>query len=150
MGLDATLAVVHHIVAFGLLGTLAIEWALVRPGLSGDSLKRLGSVDRAYGLLAMTLVTVGVGRLFFAAVDSSYYLGNVFFWAKMASFGAVGLLSIGPTRAFIRWGRSAGDDEGWRPPDAEVASARRAITSQLALFPLIPVFAALMARGFGA
>ncbi len=150
VALDAILAVVHHILAFGLLGTLAIEWALVRPGLTADSLARLRSVDRTYGLLAATLLTIGVSRLFLGAVGPGYYLTNLFFWAKMAAFGAVGLLSIGPTAAYIRWGRAALETDAWHPPAAEIEAARRAIVRQLALFPLIPTFAALMARGFGA
>ncbi len=150
MVVDALLAIIHHVAAFAILGTLAIEWTLVRPGLDAGALGRLARVDRVYGLLAVTLVTVGVSRLFFGAVDAGYYLGNLFFWAKMAAFGAVGLLSIRPTATFIRWTSAASKDAAWAPPPSEVASTRRAISSQLALFPLIPTFAALMARGFGA
>lgn len=62
----------------------------------------------------------------------------------MAAFASVGLLSIGPTRRYIRWRR-----DGALPDEDEISSARRNIHLQLAVFPLIPIFAALMARGIG-
>jgi putative membrane protein len=145
---DAVLAITHHLAAFGLLGTLAAEWALVQPGLAATSVRRLARIDRGYGLLAAAVLSAGLARLMFGATDSAFLAGNIFFWTKMGAFGAVGLLSIQPTRAYLRWARFA-DDPSWQPPIEEVRSARRAIGWQLLLFPLIPTSAALMARGIG-
>jgi putative membrane protein len=118
---------------------------MVRPGVSGDGLRRLGTVDAAYGALAGTVIAFGVSRVLFGANDAEFYTENPVFWLKMAAFATVGLLSIAPTMRYRRW-RLAAD----RPPsDAEVATARRFITLQLCAFALIPVFAALMARGIG-
>ena len=50
---------------------------------------------------------------------------------------------------FRRWQRTAAEDSGWIAPPDDRALTRRAILVELALFPLIPACAALMARGFG-
>ena len=142
MTTDAWLAVVHHLAVFGLLGVLAVEWGLVRPGMGAAEVERLGRVDRLYGLFAAVVLAAGVARVAWGAKPVDFYTGNPVFWVKMASFAAVGLLSVGPTMQYLRWRREP-------PGDDEVARARRAVGRQLALFPAIPVAAALMARGIG-
>lgn len=149
MPLDAALAIVHHIAAFTVLATLAAEWALVRPALGPGDLGRLRGIDAAYGGAAGAVVVIGIARLFGGATDASYYLGNPIFWAKMSAFGVIGLLSIAPTLRYARWQRAAEDNPGWTVPTTELASTRRALHLELALFPMILVFAALMARGYG-
>ena len=64
------------------------------------------------------------------------------FWAKMVAFLAVGLISIGPTRAFIKWVKVL-------PDEAAIKSIRRFVMIELHVFVLVPLFAVLMARGFG-
>lgn len=150
MAIDALLAILHHLAAFGLLATLAAEWALISPDLSAPSIARLGRVDRVYGMMAAAVVIAGASRLLFGTVETGFLIGNVFFWAKMAAFGGVGLLSIRPTLAYIRWNREVASDRAWQPPLDEIATARRAVVLQLVLFPVVPACAALMARGFGA
>ena len=67
----------------------------------------------------------------------------------MAAFAAVGLLSIRPTLRFIAWNRSISGDSAFRVPDAELATVRRYMRGEVVFFLLIPVFAAIMARGIG-
>jgi putative membrane protein len=149
VNLDAALAIGHHLAAFAVLATLAAEWALLRPGLNGADAGRIRQIDAAYGAAAGAVLVIGIGRLFGGVIDASYYASNVFFWAKMSAFGALGLVSIRPTLRFGRWQRAAAGNPQWVAPREELALTRRAIIAELALFPLIPAFAALMARGFG-
>ena len=149
MNLDAALAIGHHFAAFAVLATLAAEWALLRPGLTAADTGRIRQIDAVYGAAAGAVLVLGIGRLFGGIIDESYYASNVFFWAKMSVFAAIGLISIGPTRRFGQWQRKAAENPGWAAPSGELALARRAIVIELALFPLIPACAALMARGFG-
>ena len=136
---DTALAIVHHLLAFGLAIMLALQLALVRPGLGAVELRRLGGVDAGYGATAGLLIAVGLLRVFYGAKGADYYGDNPWFWAKMATFAAVGLLSIAPTLAFRRWRRAA-------PADDAVARVRRLLRAEVGLLLLIPVFAALMAR----
>ncbi len=141
--LDAWLALGHHLAAFGVLGTLTAEWAMVRPGLHNDDLRRLARIDAAYGLAAGSVVVIGILRVTLGVKPASFYLESPFFWLKMASLAAVGLLSIRPTLAFQRWSRSVAVEDDVLPV------VRRLIGIELLVFPLIPVCAALMARGIG-
>jgi putative membrane protein len=98
-----------------------------------------------YGVLAALILIVGFSRAIFAAKGWDYYAHNAFFWAKIGTFVAIGLLSIPPTLALLRWRRKSTS-----PTVAEVAKMRPYLWTQVALFPLLPAFAAAMARGYGA
>jgi putative membrane protein len=90
-----------------------------------------------------------VSRVFFGAKGADYYAGQPFFWAKMAAFAAVGLISIAPTRAFFRWVKSAKADVAFAVDEASVKRVRRWVMLEVHLIVLVPLFAALMARGIG-
>jgi putative membrane protein len=147
--LDLVLASLHHLLVFSLAGLLAAELALVRPGLSGAVLKALGGIDAGYGATATLILAVGFSRVFLGAKGSAFYLSNPVFWAKMAAFAVVGLLSIAPTVLILRWRKRAAAEAGYAPPPHEVATARRVLVLELMVFALIPVLAAAMARGYG-
>ena len=103
MAADLILAILHHLLAFLLAGVLAAEFVLVRRGLGGRNLSVLGHVDGAYGALAGAIILVGAGRVIFGLKGWEYYVYNHAFWAKMAAFALVGILSIAPTRRILRW-----------------------------------------------
>ena len=145
MTLDAALAIGHHLAVFGILAVLVAEWSLVRPGITADGIRRVGRIDRAYGVLAAAVLGVGVARVLAGAKDASFYTGNPVFWAKMNVFLVIGLLSIWPTIRFLRWQRA----DAPPPGDAEVRTAQRLVQAQLVLFVALPALAALMARGIG-
>jgi putative membrane protein len=64
----------------------------------------------------------------------------------MASFAAVGLLSIPPTLRFARWSRAARSDPSFAPPPADTRAALFYIRAESVFVVLILVFAATMAR----
>jgi uncharacterized membrane protein len=94
---DLHLAIAHHLLIFLLAGILAFEIGVIRLTMTGADINRVGRVDAWYGILALAIVAVGFSRAIFAAKGWGYYSINGFFWAKMAAFAAVGLLSIVPT-----------------------------------------------------
>jgi putative membrane protein len=142
--LDLGLAIVHHVLIFAIFGILFAEFMALRPGMSNATALRIASIDLWYGLLAGAVLVIGFCRAIYAAKGWAYYSHNGFFWAKMTSFAAIGLLSVPPTMQFIRWRKS-----GIAPDDAAVISARRYLHAEVALFVLLLVFAAAMARGYG-
>jgi putative membrane protein len=146
---DLLLAVLHHLLAFSLAAVLAAEAALLWRQPSHDTLRRLSSVDLAFGILAVLIILVGTGRVFFGLKGWQFYIDNPVFWAKMAAFLMVGLLSIRPTTWFLKWSRAAAADPAYEVPAAELAFVRRSIGWEIVFFALIPVFAAAMARGYG-
>lgn len=149
MDIDLLLAIGHHLVVFLLVGILAAEFAVLRPGLSGSRIGQLARIDAAYGAVAALVVLVGVFRVIFGASGWEYYVANSAFWAKMAAFLVMGLLTIPPTLAIRRWLRASQADVAYRVPEAEIASSRRYIHLQAGVLVLIPILAAAMARGYG-
>jgi putative membrane protein len=146
---DLILAIAHHLCVFTLAGLLLAEVVLLRPNLSAERMRQLGTIDMAYGALAGLIVVVGVLRVIFGDKGADYYIHNWAFWLKMAAFVAVGLLSIPPTLAIIGWRRKVAADPKFSPDAATVAGLRRFYIGEIVAFALIPVFAAAMARGYG-
>jgi putative membrane protein len=142
--LDLVLAVVHHILVFGLFGILFAEFMAVRPGMSNVAVARIASIDLWYGVFAGVVVVIGFCRAIYAAKGWAYYSHNAFFWGKLGSFAAIGLLSIPPTLAFIRWRKL-----GVAPDDAAIRTTRLYLHIELTLFVVVLVCAAAMARGYG-
>jgi len=105
--LDTILATMHHIFILSLFGVLFAELVNVRPGMNGTSIKRIAAIDAWYGVLAALVLIVGFARATLAAKGWDYYMHNMFFWAKIGTFMLIGLLSIPPTLAFLRWRRMA-------------------------------------------
>ncbi|TIN70322.1 MAG: DUF2214 family protein, partial [Mesorhizobium sp.] len=113
------------------------------------TLKRLAGIDRHYGIIATLIIVVGIGRVFYGLKGWEFYVYNWVFWAKIAAFVMVGLLSIIPTVRFISWNRQASGNASFQVPAAELASVKTYIRAEAFIFLLIPVFAAAMARGYG-
>jgi putative membrane protein len=146
---DLMLAVLHYLLVFAVVGILAAQAVLVRQGMDAMQAVRVALLDRGYGAAAVLLLVAGFLRVFFGARGSEFYLHNPVFWAKIAVFGVIGALSILPTVRFLAWHGRAGKDPGFKPAPAEVSSVRQLIVAELALLPVLPVLAGLMARGYG-
>lgn len=151
MPTDLLLAILHHLLVFGIAVMLAGELALVRPGLTSDQALRAAKLDAGYGASAVLILVVGVARLHLGAKGSEWYEANLWFWAKMGAYGLVGLLSVPPTLAFLRWRKAIRADPTFAPSDAEVRRVRRWLVLEVTVLALVFVFAAAMARyqGFG-
>ncbi len=150
MALDALLAILHNLSMFSLVGLLFVEFALLRGSMSGPAIGRFGKVDALYGIAFIAVVVVGISRLIWGIVPIDTYLGNLWFWTKMGALIAVSIISILPTVRGGRWRKGLSKGPGYAAPEADVVLVRRAIWVELAILPVVPITAALMARGFGA
>jgi putative membrane protein len=146
---DLVLAIAHHLLIFAILAVLVMELMIVRPEMSTVQILRVGRLDLVYGVLAIAIVVIGFGRVFLGAKPWDFYIYNWVFWAKIAAFATVGILSVQPTIRLGRWRAAALKDPTFRPATAEVASVRQFMHYEAAVFILIPIFAAMMARGVG-
>lgn len=149
MTVDLVLAVLHHLVLLALVGAFAAEMVLVRNGLSQEGVRRVARVDGLYGGLAGAILVIGFARVFFGLRGWEFYGGYWVFWAKVAAFVVMGLFSVQPTMRIRRWLGQASADAAYVVPDAEIAAVRVWLMRQGAVLLLIPVFAAMMARGVG-
>jgi putative membrane protein len=146
---DLVLAIVHHLLVFTLVGILAFEIGTVSLTMTREEILRVGHIDNWYGILAGVIIVVGFIRAIYAAKGWAYYEVNLFFWAKIATFLVIALLSIPPTVAIYRWRKALKSDATFAPPADAVHRIRGYLWAEAGLFLLLPVFAAAMARGYG-
>ena len=143
---DFLLASLHHLLAFGLVAMLVTQSVLLSRTLDGAAIRRLGGVDRGYGIVASLLLIVGLTRVFHGIKGADFYLHNPWFHAKFGAFLLAALLSILPTLRFLRWRKALKADPAWLPPESEAATLRRIVRIELMLIAVILVAAAGMAR----
>ena len=143
---DLILAILHHLAIACLIVLLGFEFALLRPGITPENLARAAKADAAYGATAALVIVIGVCRVVFGIKGAGFYLSNPWFWAKMASFAAIGLLSIPPTLALLKWRKAARQDGNFVPAHSEIARLRVFVHAEVALLGLVVIFAAAMAR----
>jgi putative membrane protein len=144
---ESLLAYAHFVAILMLVVFITSEAALCRPEwMNAAVVRRLAKVDVVYMVAAIAVLATGFARTYWGAKGFGWYWHQPLLHLKLTLFVAVGLMSIGPTRAFIRW-RKALDANGALPAEAEVRKVRRWIMVQAHLVVLIPLAAVLLARG---
>lgn len=147
--MSALAAFLHFLGAFALFAALAVELMLTRAGMDAQAARRLLVVDMAFGLSATLVLLAGIARVLWFAKGPAYYLHDIFFIAKMALFVAIGLMSIYPTRQFLRM-RPVLRQGGTPAIDpAHLRRIRRVIHIEATLVVLMILCASLMAHGIG-
>jgi putative membrane protein len=149
MLLDALLSILHHLAVYTLLALLVAELVLLHQEPSAPLVRALARVDLFFGIAAGVVVAVGTCRVLYGVKGAAFYTGNALFWTKIGLFLLVALISIFPTMRFIQWTRRGRASPAWLPSQLEFRKIGRIVGVETALFGLIPVCAALMARGFG-
>jgi putative membrane protein len=144
---DVALSYLHFVFVFILVGALAAEMFMLRLPIGAQVAQRLARADMFYGGSAIGVVLVGFARAIWGAKGWAFYADQPFFWAKIATFAAIGLISIAPTLTFSKWARAARGDGAFAADEAQVKRVRRLVMAEVHLLALIPLFAALMARG---
>lgn len=146
---DAGLSWLHFVFAFLVVAAIAAEAFVLRLPIDGRVARLLLRIDLVYGLSALLVILAGVSRVVWGAKGWDYYRTEPFFWAKMATFAVIGLISIAPTRTFMRWVKQAAASADFAVPEAAARKVRRLVVIETALVALLLAFAALMARGVG-
>jgi putative membrane protein len=146
---DLWLAIAHHLAAFGLAAILAVNFVLVRPGITPEQVARLRRLDSIYGSLAGLILIIGILRVTHGSRGQEFYTDNPIFWMKMAAFAALAALSVQPTIRIYHWWQQTKGGGFFSAPAEEIARVRTFLKAQAAVFLTIPGFAAAMARGLG-
>ena len=147
--MSALFAFLHHVAAFVLFGTLFAEMVLLGSELTLHSARRIQTMDIIFGIAAGVTLVIGFLRVFYFEKGAHYYFHSAPFYAKLALFILVGLLSIHPTMVFLSWRKAVKQGQ---VPVLEPALRRRLrmiIHAELTGVVLILLSAALMAHGIG-
>ena len=147
MWTDAILAWLHFAAILTLVWFLAKEWTLLRAGAPNMDTERLARADAGFGITAIAVLVIGALRAVYGAKGWAFYAHNPAFHAKVSLFVIVGLVSIAPTLAFLRWRKARRADPGYVIAEAEWKRVRRFVMVELHLIALIPLAAVIMSRG---
>lgn len=144
---EALLAYLHIAAILALVVFLTSEAALCRAEwLNAAVVRRLAMLDLIYMLAAIAVLLSGLARTWWGFKGTAWYWHQPLLHIKVTLFVLVGLMSIQPTRAFLRWRRQL-DADGSLPDPAEVKSVRRWVMIEAHLLALIPLAAVMLARG---
>lgn len=149
MIVDALLAYLHFTAIFLLFAFLTAQAMVLRNAPDEATVKLLGRIDLWYLGSAIATLLSGLARLAWGAKGVSFYLSNPSFHAKMFIFVVVALLSIVPTRLFLRWARQVKAGGNMVIAPDETKRARRFVMIELHIAALLPLLAVMMARGIG-
>jgi len=146
---SALFAFLHHISAFTLFAALVVEFVLIRSVLTVENARKILLADMIFGISSGVLLVVGLLRVFHFEKGAYYYFHTWTFIAKLSLFVIVGLLSIMPTREFLRWRASVKAGQVPTVAAEKMRSVRSIIHYEMVGVVLIILMAALMAKGIG-
>ncbi|HWP20100.1 MAG TPA: DUF2214 family protein [Burkholderiaceae bacterium] len=145
--LEALLAYAHFVAILAVVVFLTSETALCRPEwMNRAVVHRLVRLDRIYLVAALALLATGIARATWGVKGTDWYWAQPLLHLKVTLFVVIGLMSIKPTLLFMRWKRAL-ERDGALPAADEVRQARRWLMIQAHLLVLVPLAAALLARG---
>jgi putative membrane protein len=145
----ALMAFLHHLAAFTVVATLAVEVALFRPPLSLANARRLQRTDLLFGAAATAVLVIGLLRVTYFEKGPAYYWHDSYFLLKFTAFILAALISIYPTVTFLSWKRALAAGEAPQLSEERTRRVRLCLMLELAAIVIILLCAALMARGFG-
>lgn len=147
MWASAVTAYLHYLGFMLAFGALVVESQTLKKELSLEAAWRLLTVDAIYGLAGTLVLITGILRVLYFGNGTDYYLSSSVFYIKGGIFIFVGLLSLYPTFSFLSWLKSLRDGKS---PTLELSQFQRLtwlIRGELVGLAIIPLFAALLARG---
>lgn len=144
---SAITAYLHYLSFMLAFGALVVEKLTLKKDLSLGEAWRVVTADAIYGVSATTILITGILRVIYFGKGTDYYLSSPVFYTKVGIFILVSFLSLYPTFSFVSWVK---DLRNGKSPSLELTQVQRLswlIRGELAGFALIPLFAALLARG---
>jgi len=144
---SAITAYLHYLGFMIAFGALVIEHLTLKKDLSLAEAWRVVIADGTYGLSATTILVTGILRVIYFGKGTDYYLSSPVFYTKISIFIVISLLSLYPTFTFLTWIK---DLRNKQTPKLELPQVQRLtwlIRGELAGFIIIPLFAAILARG---
>jgi putative membrane protein len=145
----ALVAYGHYLSFMVCFAALVLERRLIRPQPDRRDAIWMVITDIVYGIAALGVLGTGILRVLYFGQGSSFYTENPLFWWKVGAYLAVGTLSLYPTITYILWAIPL--RKGELPQVSESLSTRLKwiLNIEILGFALIPLLAALMARGVG-
>jgi putative membrane protein len=138
---------IHYLGIMVLMGSLITEHLVLNPSLTKNQVKSLATVDLIYGLSAILVLATGLLRWFVYGKGYDFYMSTPLFHIKITLFVILGLLSIFPTRKYLKWKKMY---KNGLDPDISAKSVKGTllfIRIELLIVAIIPLLAVMIARG---
>jgi putative membrane protein len=142
-----TLAWLHYLGIMFLAAALVAEHLLFAPRPDVRVARKIVTVDLVYGVSLLVVFVTGIGRLFHGGKGALFYMQNGAYHTKFALFVLMALLWLYPAAKFFGWRRALKHGAAPALSDAEGRRVLMAIRVQLLILVLLPLLAAMMARG---
>lgn len=147
MLLESVLAYAHFLTIFSVVVFLTSEAALCRvEWMNAAVVRRLARLDLIYLFAAIAVLLTGLARTYWGLKGMGWYWQQPLLHIKVTLFALIGLLSLKPTFSFLRWRRQL-DADGTLPSADDIRSVRRLVMIEAHVLVLVPLAAALLARG---
>lgn len=145
----ALVAYGHYLSFMVCFAALVLERRLIRPQPDRRDAILMVITDIVYGLAALGVLGTGILRVLYFGQGSAFYTENPLFWWKVGAYMAVGTLSLYPTITYILWAIPLRKGELPQVGESLATRLQWILNIEILGFALIPLLAALMARGVG-
>lgn len=146
---EALLAFAHLMAILMMATFLASQTALCRPEwINPAVLRRLVVVDGLYWASTLAVLATGLTRSFLGIKSAQWYWAQPLLHGKVTLLVLIALMSLVPTRRFLRWHRDAQAYNALPSPE-QLRSTRRLVMLEAHLIILVPLLAVMLARGIG-
>jgi putative membrane protein len=140
-------AFLHHVAAFALVAAVAVELALIRQELTPAVARRLIATDAVLGASAVTVLVVGLLRVFYFEKGAAYYFSSHAFLMKLGAFIIAAAISVIVTIEFQSWRKALRAGQAPTPTARKIRTLRSILHWELIAIVIILLGAAMMARG---
>lgn len=144
---SAITAYLHYLGFMLAFGALVVESQTLKTDLNLADAWKILVADAIYGLSATLVLITGILRVIYFGKGTDYYLSSPVFYTKVGIFILVSVLSLYPTFSFVSWVKGLQDG---KPPTLQPPQMQRLswlIKGELTGLALIPLLAAMLARG---
>jgi putative membrane protein len=137
---------IHYVAIMLLIASLLGEHLLLKRELTAAEARTIQRLDVVYGSSAVVVLISGILRMFLEK-GVAYYNHHIAFHILFGIFIIAGVLSIYPTRLYLRWRSDIRAGRGQQLEPAQLKKMQMIVRVEMTLLLLAPFFATWMAHG---
>ncbi len=137
---------IHYVAIMLMIAGLLGEHLLLKREMAAAEAKTVQRLDIVYGASAALVLVTGIIRMFLEK-GVAYYNHHVAFHILFGIFVVAALLSIYPTRIFLRWRSETSVGRGQQLVQDQFRKLQMILRVEMTLLLLAPFFATWMAHG---
>jgi putative membrane protein len=137
---------IHYATIMLMIASLLGEHLLLKREMTAAEARTVQRLDIVYGGSATLVLVTGIMRMFLEK-GAAYYNHHIAFHILFGIFVLAALLSIYPTRIFLRWRSDTNAGRGQQLAHDQFGKLQMILRVEMTLLLLAPFFATWMAHG---